>query len=334
MYRKMPRFVDPTNPAGGEVSLLDLEDATVGEAFGCLRVLPRVFLARLFSKARRTSDGAAPSDSMLSVVRAQPWSFDFAFWPAWSVGSHFPEDFAWTRDRELGTWTPVRSCEPDVVIATKPDALKSQPSGILVVVEAKWLGSSLGSDITQLPREFAGLMRSAREMRDAGGMVDFMLLCVSRHRRPPLVCEPVLSEDGKAIASSSSTKVSPHRQVSAYLELVGRHFRPDLKELLDGWAAEAATRIWHVSWQDVGSAFLEGLQALRTGNHQESGASEFFGTEGSIRLAEEVAYSLLVRRDLAGFSGFEAIDGFEINLAPTDRPWLFFESRPAAGRKR
>jgi len=323
LYRKLPKVSNPADPSRGELSLLDLEDVIVADAFGGFRYLPRLFLAGLLAKARRTSDGAPVPEAILKTINDAPWSVDFSFWPAWSVLS----DFAWSGGNDLGGWSRVRSCEPDVVVATTQEALRNQRQGVLLVMEAKWIGSELGTDVSQLAREYACGMKLAREMEASGCKVDFVLLTVTRRRRAPLVCEPLLAVDGQAITGSSAKTILPHRQVSAYLELVGRYFRPDLREVLENWAAEASTRIWHASWQDVGNAYSEGLEALRQAKQPVQGHPEFFCFEGVRRLAEEVAHSLLVRRDLVGFSGFEAIDQLELDPALIDRPCLFFDCR-------
>lgn len=297
LIRKLPRFVDPSGEPGTELNLLGMEDALVSDAFGALRFLNRGFLVRALRGAKRSLDEAPMPDWVFDAILADPWGIDMSFWPSWQAPLDFPDGFAW-------------SCEPDVVIGPST-AGPWKGKRVLIVIEAKYLGSELGSDVSQLAREYFCGMKTASGLASVGREVDFLLLCVTRHRRIPLVPKPGLSDDGKAIVGKPSDGVPPHNQVAAYLRLVGEYFRRDLKEVCHAWASEAASRIYHVGWKDVARVFEEG-QADLDGGEPEGGQPELRTREGSRRLAEEAARLLLDMRNLRGFRGFEPIGRLSI----------------------
>ena len=330
IYRKLPKMTATDASGGGEWRAEDQEDILVSEAFGALRYLPRRrFLKRLLERIRRVSDGEKLQNSLLSGIENHPSSFDILFWPGYSVPTDFPENFAWSWDRDVKQFTPIRSVEPDCVITPSRGARVSGPLP-LVFVEAKWKGSDLGSDCSQLARQYmAGIKMELDESAIYGREVSFLQLCITQNADAPLVCQPELSPDGKAIIGSARRTVLPHEQVGQYLSLYARYFagllNPAFPEQVRKWAAEAGSRVFHVSWREVAKVIEDGCERMKKEmlllTSSKSETQDI--AEGASLLAEEACHLLVDLRDLRDFRGFHVKPDSDLQARARDGVRLF-----------
>jgi hypothetical protein len=303
----------------------DQEDLATADSWGALALLPkRLFLVPLLRQIRRVADGAALPEGALAAIERdldRPTedgtvkAAEFRFWPSYAAAEDFPDGFAWTREPDGGR-SEIRAVEPDVVIDTGP---------LMVFIEAKFRGSSLGSDISQTPRQ----LWTAHKLTSHRPGLRFIVLCVTLSRSPPPVVRPVLSADRKAIVASGDRSLRADEQVAEYLRLAAGLLRPDLAEASRTLAATAADHVYHVGWRTIAGVFERGLAeltALAPSIKVEPNSVADMAA-GIRRLAQEAVRALVDLRGLRPFGGFADIGRCEVSPGMTERGFLFLDCK-------
>ena len=222
----------------------DLEDLLTAEVFGSLKYLaPGLFLRGILEQVRKLNPETVLKKVDLGVETKE---MRFSFWPHRTTG-------------EYGGL----SVEPDLELSSK---------GLLIVVECKYR-SSLGEDVTQLPREYLAAKREARGR-------EFCILAVTNHHGPPTVPNPV----GKP------SRVSASAAVSAYLRSKGmRHIDE----------AQVSGRIGWIGWKHITAAIEDASKVAKN-----SRVSQL--APGLDALAQDLL-NVLYLRGLRGFRSFAKV---------------------------
>lgn len=313
LYAKLPDFVRPGGSAAETWRPQDQEDLLTADGLGVLRYLPRqLFLLEVLRRARRVSDRKPLVEVFpepMKRAESESSGLELLFWSAMSSERWLPAQFARVRADDGRGWLPVTWTEPDLLIRPQDIDSGNPAPPFVVMVEAKYKGSDLGDDPSQLAREFVVAERMASRARASRrSTLEFILLAVTNHQTAPLVRRPRMTSDGQGIEVGEE-RIPAHQQVAEYCGLVARNWNAEIASECGRWSQLAHERIFHVGWKDVADAIAKGTEELKAleGRASLSPSSVANCVSGARLLAEEARRLLVEMRGLRRFHGFERL---------------------------